>query len=313
MGTSQQHLVGACDLGTYSGLILIARRARRGWSVLAEEQHTLDLLGDGVDRGRLPYSAIARAEGLVQRFDDLTERHACDSAAVVATAALRNAANRSEIVRRLRQSTRHPVRVLGTRREGVLSARGALIGLPRFRGHSIIVDIGGGSTEAIRETDTGFVFRGVPWGASKATAAWFGDQPTKRQQSRIDLMDEADAVMRGLPGWNRARDQRLVGIGGTIVTLAALQARHRRFDPQNLHGRELTRSWLERTAKRLAGLSRSQKEHLIPFDPRRARVITAGTFLWAGVLNRFDVDRVTVSARGLRWGVADYLVEHRRI
>ncbi|MBD3297198.1 MAG: hypothetical protein GF341_00950, partial [candidate division Zixibacteria bacterium] len=201
----------------------------------------------------------------------------------------------------------------GTRREGVLSARGALIGLPKVGGHSIIVDIGGGSTEAIRETDTGFLFRGVPWGASKATAAWFGDGQAKRRRTHADLIDEADAVLHGLPGWNRAHDYRLVGIGGTIVTLAALQTRHRRLDPKKLHGRELTRTWLERTATRLAGLSQPQIERLIPFDPKRARVITAGTFLWTGVLNRFDVDRVTVSARGLRWGVADHLVEHRPI
>ncbi|GAB4325138.1 MAG: Ppx/GppA phosphatase family protein [Candidatus Zixiibacteriota bacterium] len=296
-------------MGTYSGLILIARRTKRGWTVLEEEQHTVDLLGDGLQRGALPRSAIARAEGLVRRFDALTTRHKCRHAAVVATAALRSASNRTETIRRLRSVTKHPVRVLAARREGILGFRGALIGLPKSEKRSIVVDIGGGSTEAVRETDSGWIFRGVSCGASKATASWAGVS----KGSSAELMTRADDVVSGLPRWNRKGNHRIVGVGGSAVTLAALQARHRRLHPEKLHGRALTRDWLERTAERLARLSRADIERLIPFDPKRARVITAGTFLWVAVLKHFEVDRVIISARGLRWGVADYLSEHGRI
>lgn len=307
--SGHEGVVGACDLGTYSGLILIARRTSRGWTVLEEEQHTVDLLKDGHHRGVLPRGAIARAEGLVRRFDALATRNKCRHAAIVATAALRNASNRTEIIRRLRSVTHHPVRVLAARREGTLSVRGALIGLPKSEKRAIVVDIGGGSTEAVRETDRGWIFRGVTCGASKATQSWAGVS----KGSVTEMMARAERVAQGLPRWNRAGDHQIVGVGGSAVTLAAMQVRHRRLHPDKLHGRTLRRDWLERTAARLARSSRSEIERLIPFDPKRARVITAGTFLWAAVLKRFEVESVTISARGLRWGVADYLSEHGRV
>jgi exopolyphosphatase/guanosine-5'-triphosphate,3'-diphosphate pyrophosphatase len=96
----------------------------------------------------------------------------------------------------------------------------------------------------------------------------------------------------------------MIGVGGSLVTLAAIHLGLSEFDPKRVHGHVLRRKWLAETADRLAQMSQNEIAALIPFDSRRARVLTAGTFLWSAVLDRYDADRVTVSVRGLRWGVA---------
>jgi exopolyphosphatase/guanosine-5'-triphosphate,3'-diphosphate pyrophosphatase len=119
--------------------------------------------------------------------------------------------------------------------------------------------------------------------------------------------------MRDLPVWKTTAGVRLIAVGGSAVTLAALRARHKRLHPAKLHGRSLNQRWLLSTARRLSAMSTEEIARLIPFDPKRSRVITAGTFLWAAVCNRFDAERMTISARGLRWGVADQLAGSNRL
>lgn len=297
-------IVAACDIGTFSGLILVAKYARRRWEPLVDEQHTIDLLAGGAKGDRLSTDAIGRARAIVARFDQLAQEHECERGAVVCTAATRSAPNRDEMLRTLRSVTKHRVRAISAKREGALSARGALIGVPKRRSTTIVVDVGGGSTETMTQAGDGWTFRGIPWGASRATAAW-ADQGL----TASDLMEKGRDLMSSLRLPEVTGRLRLVGVGGTISTLAAINARLRRFDIIKLHGRILKSEWIERTANRLTGLTEAQIARLIPFDPKRARVLTAGTFLWAGVLNRFGASEITVSTRGLRWGVAAELVD----
>ncbi|HUU45226.1 MAG TPA: hypothetical protein VM118_05785 [Acidobacteriota bacterium] len=299
-------VVGVCDLGTFSALILIAQLRRGSPVALAEERHTVDL-ARGRDRyGALSEAAICRATRVLRRFDALTRRFHCDATAAVGTAALRAASGRSRLLRRLHVAGRHPVTVLSAPREAELAALGARSGLPPSTRSVPVVDVGGGSIEVV--DPAGQLARGFRVGAATATVSWAAGSPRRRSERAAYFRRLAQRRLRRLVLLPRPSEGFIIGVGGTMATLAALAEGRGVFDPAALHGKTLTAEWVNDVAETLATLPTADIAAMIAFDPARARILTAGTFLWAEVINRLCVRRVIVSVRGLRWGAAIRLV-----
>ncbi|HWO56018.1 MAG TPA: hypothetical protein VNN55_00445 [bacterium] len=295
--------VAAIDLGTFSALLLIAELRRGRLHPLCEERRTVDLTSDR--HGRLPTEAVRRAGRVLSRYDALARQHGVSAGLVAATAAIRAAGNRAAVVEQLRRATSFPVQVLSARREAALSARCALSGMRGATAQRLVIDLGGGSTE-ILEPVSG-VFRSFKIGAARATDQWVTHAPKNPAARDWYYLGCADRAFLTLNPDVFRDTSAIVGVGGTLTALAALAAGLRRFDPEVVHGRVLSADWIGATAAELARLPIARLRKLLPYDPARARVIVAGTYLWAAVLNRLNARRVTVSARGLRWGVAAQL------
>jgi exopolyphosphatase/guanosine-5'-triphosphate,3'-diphosphate pyrophosphatase len=295
--------VAAIDLGTFSALLLIAELRRGRLHPLCEERRTVDLTCDR--HGRLASEAIRRARRVLSQYETLARQHDVAVGSVAATAAVRAAVNRAAVVEQLRPATSFRVQVLSARREAALSARGALLGIRGATAQRLVIDLGGGSTEIV-ELASG-TFRGLKIGAARATDQWIALAPKNPAARDLYYLGCADRALLSLNPDVFHDSRAIVGVGGTLTALAALAAGLRRFDAGAVHGRVLTADWIGATAATLARLPMARLRELLPFDPSRARVIVAGTYLWAAVLNRLSARRVTVSARGLRWGVAAQL------
>ncbi|MBI5868996.1 MAG: hypothetical protein HZB43_12045 [candidate division Zixibacteria bacterium] len=307
---SKPRVFAVCDVGTFTGLILVVRSSGARLTPVVEERYTIDLLSGKGPSGHLTGVALERAGKVARRFVQVAEEQGADKGAIVCTAAVRDAPNGSQFAGSLQKLTEYPVRVLSARREAALSVLGAISGLKVSASPTITVDIGGGSTEVVF-TDKGRMrFRLINCGAVRATAEWGRaiGRSTVRSNQYHRLSELVFDDLSGL----RGRVPRVIGVGGTLVTLAAIHCRLKSFDSRRLHGTTLTLDWIAEMADRLAAMDQRAIRRLIPFDPHRARVLTAGTFLWAGVLNRLHANRVIVSVRGLRWGVAVRLSEQGR-
>lgn len=295
--------VAVVDLGTFSAILLVAESSRGRLTALHEERATVNLAySTGTT---LPETGILRAIRILRQFERRMRKYQIDHAMVVATAAIRHADNRSAIVEKIRASCELPFKVVSARREAEYSAKGALIGLPRIASSAIIIDIGGGSSELIM-AKTG-VFQGLPIGAAWATRAWGPSAPRSGAQRDLYYLARAEEAVFKIKPQTFSGMSGVVGIGGTITTLAAIKHRMRAFDVDTVHGTALSRDWIESLAAEMSVMTQAALRKMVPFDPARARVLLAGTYLWSGVLNRLNADRVTVSARGLRWGVAAHL------
>jgi exopolyphosphatase/guanosine-5'-triphosphate,3'-diphosphate pyrophosphatase len=301
---SRSRPVAVCDMGSFSALFLIVRHAHGHWRTLLEERRTIDVLRDRGRGGRLSSPAINRMLAVAGEFSRRAEAADCGRAAVVCTAALRETPNRASIIARLRRAAGCQVVVLSARKEALYSFSGARIGLRTDATQGLMIDVGGGSTEVVSPRNSSLSITSIPWGAARATAAWRDGCPRLRRQRAAFFAERAHAVAAELPAARGPVTGTVVGVGGTVVTLAAIRAGLEEFDPQRLHGRTLSRHWLNEMAGRLSMMTQSRIGALIPFDPSRARVLTAGTFLWGGVLDRYGASRVVISVRGLRWGVA---------
>lgn len=304
--------IAVCDLGTFTGLVLLAEASESRLTPLIEERHTIDMLSGSGRKSRLGRNALRRALTVIRRFQCLADDQSVRKGAVVCTSAVREAPNGREFAELLKRETAYPVRVLSAQQEARLSALGATTGMRPSQRPTVVIDIGGGSTEVVFCGSGRTRFRLMPCGAARATAAW-DRLISSSSKSRAEVYAKcSQAVFGDLPNVG-ATPPRVVGVGGTIVTLAAIHSRLKTFDAGLLHGAVLTRKWITTAANRLVDLDQRAIVRLIPFDPDRAHVLAAGTFLWAGVLNRMHADRVIVSVRGLRWGVAARLAHRGRI
>lgn len=295
--------VSVIDLGTFSAILLIAEEQQGRLVPVHEERVTVDL---DYDRGRaISAKGIERAVKAIRKFDRLTAKLDVEKGLIVATAALRHATNRYRVSRELREVTALTIRVLTEKQEAQFAAHGALIGLKSIPANPLVVDIGGGSSEFLQPHAN--AFRGLPIGAAWATKRWSENCPRDRKTRELYYLACAEQAVLDLDTRSFTAVGDVIGIGGTITTLAAIQAKMKVFDVAAVHGSSLTSDWISTTAAQLAGLPEAGIRKLVPFDPSRARVLLAGTYLWSSVLNRLNIDRVTVSARGLRWGVAAHL------
>jgi len=196
-----------------------------------------------------------------------------------------------------------PPEILTGEREGALSFLGATAGLdakPPIR----VFDIGGGSTELVVGDGEARAAVSVDLGSVRAhERVGPADPPTPEDLARLDaLVDEGLAEAEAaLPVGEVATP---IGVAGTTTTVQALALGLERYDPDRIHGSELTLTAAEQVAARLAGMTVAERAALPVMAPGREDVIVAGTRILVGILRRWGFERCLVSERDILDGLA---------
>ncbi|AUX40816.1 phosphatase [Sorangium cellulosum] len=306
--------VAAIDIGTNSVLLLIAER-RGGELVALIDRATITRLGQGVDAARaLAPEAVERTLACLARYGEELRSLGVERVDAVGTSAMRDAAGGEAFIARARELIGVAPRVISGPEEAELTFAGALTGLDLPAGAPrIVFDVGGGSTEIIVGTAAGEV--------EQAVSLDVGAVRLTERHVRADPPAEADlaavrAASRAALATVRAEPLRaapiLVGVAGTVTTLAALARDVVPYDGARVHGARLSGAEIAALTARLASAPLAARRQLPALDPARADVIVAGSALveeilaWASKLAGAPVDLV-VSDRGVRWGLAERL------
>ncbi len=273
------------------------------------EVSTVTRLGQGVDRARrLAPAAIERTLACLaeyrERLDELGVKHL----RVVGTSALRDAAGAEDFLRRAEGLLGVPVEVISGEQEARLAFKGALSALPVL-GPVLVIDIGGGSTEFIlgEVARDGLIVHSalsLNIGSVRLTERHVHSDPPAPEELlalRADIERELRAVE--LP----ARVGSVVGVAGTVTTLGSVIRALPRFDAVALHGERILARELRETLIRLTQLPVNLREALAGMNPGRADVIVAGALILEAALALAGAEECVVSARGLRWGLAEEL------
>ena len=288
--------VAAVDCGTNSTRLLVADAAT-GRTIV--RRNTITRLGQDVDRtGRLAAEAIDRvATTLTDYKRDLDEHGvAPDAVRVVATSAARDAANRDELFERVEQVVGARPQLLDGLTEGRLSFAGATQGLDPANGPYLVVDIGGGSTEFVTGTTepTGVV--SIDVGCVRVTERFLlADPPDAGELSDAlsIVRSHLDDVVRAAPQTLDAA--RLVGLAGTVTSMAAIELGLATYDRDRIHHFVLTRAAAEDVFRTVATESRAQRRHNPGLEPDRVDVIVGGALILVAVFRHFDFDECLVS------------------
>jgi exopolyphosphatase / guanosine-5'-triphosphate,3'-diphosphate pyrophosphatase len=303
-------VVASIDIGTNSTRVLVARPVDGKLDIL-DRRNTITRLGQNVgSTGRLAEDAVKRTLACLRDYRAILDEHGVDRLRVAATSASRDAANRDEFFDAVEEVVGVRPELLSGEVEGRLSFIGATGDLDPALGPFLIVDIGGGSTEFILGTDHVEGVLSVDVGCVRLTEKFLDhDPPLPEELTACISFAEAylDDVIREIPGSAEART--LVGLAGTITTVAAVEIGLAIYDRDAIHHFVLTRDAAEDVFRTLATESRADRIHNPGLEEARADVIVGGCCVLVALFRRLGFDEMIVSEADILDGLALSLVE----
>jgi exopolyphosphatase/guanosine-5'-triphosphate,3'-diphosphate pyrophosphatase len=297
------------DLGTNTCLMLVVDPATGGEGVgrVLADYSTIVRLGQDVDRtGLLHPDAIERTLACLRDYADKLRSHGGKPEATmcVSTASARDARNGAEFFERVKRETGFGFQVISGEEEGRLTFLGAL--LPDLRPErSVVIDIGGGSTELIAlGRDGKTTGPSLQMGSVRFTERFLKSDPVTDDEFWA-CQDEADRLFESLRSWRSglAADARLVGVAGTVTTLAAWHLELGAFDARRIDEVTLTRGDVHRMVEELKWRTVEERRGLTGIESKRADVLLAGALILWRAMEVLGFADLRVSTRGLRYGV----------
>jgi exopolyphosphatase / guanosine-5'-triphosphate,3'-diphosphate pyrophosphatase len=292
--------VAAIDIGTNSVRLLVAdvegTSPRDAKIVPLDRRMRITRLGQGVDGSRaLAPEAIERTVAVLREYRDALAEHGFTQVRATATSAARDASNRDEFFTAAHDALGVTPELLSGEEEAALSFLGATADLDAPAPY-LVVDIGGGSTEFVLGTDAPVGLVSLDMGCVRITEQFIhSDPPAPEELSNAvavvrDLVAE---VPRVIPGALDAVT--LVGLAGTVTTVAAVEQGLPEYDPEKIHHFRLTREAAEDVFRTLATESAEQRRHNPGLEAGRVDVIVGGAAVLVGIFRVLGFDDMLVS------------------
>ena len=290
------------DLGSNSTRVVVLRPDPEGaLEVLADERVSLRLIRELDERRRLRGRAQEHVLRVLRDFRHVAAAAGARRTVAVATAAIREAANAAEFLRRARRETGLAVRLLDAKDEARCAFLGAAYGLPAAGG--LMVDIGGGSLQVARFRDRRLLRSwSLPLGALRVSDRFVHDDPPGRGELRR-LHRHVRGLLEGAALPELRAGETLIGTGGTVRNLAKLDAQRVAHPVPRLHAYELGRRRLQEIVALLAGRRLEARAALPGMNPRRADSVVGGSVVLECLMDAVGAPRLLVAGQGLREGL----------
>ena len=279
----------AFDCGTNSLRLLIADIAEDGTMTEIDRQMRIVRLGQGVDRtGAFHPDALERTFAVCEEYADLIAQHAPERQRFVATSASRDVSNRDAFVEGVRARLGLDPEVIDGTEEARLSFLGATAGVPDEQAPQLVMDLGGGSTELILGGGAADAAYSMNIGCVRLFERHLAtDTPTQEQIAALRA-DVDDAFAEDVQHVDVSAARTLVGVAGTITTVAAATLDLDRYDRDAIHGAGLTREQITATAEHLVAMTSAERADLPYMHPGRVDVIAAGSLVFARLVELID-------------------------
>jgi exopolyphosphatase/guanosine-5'-triphosphate,3'-diphosphate pyrophosphatase len=303
--------VAAIDCGTNTARLLVADLdAETGTAVDLHRVETIVRLGQGVDQTRrLADGALARTYAALETYAGLVSAAGVVRTRCVATSAVRDASNHDDFVAGVQAIIGVRPDVITGDEEARLSYDGAIRGLPQQEGVSrraplLVVDVGGGSTELVFGGDDHRPPQGTSLdiGSVRLTERHLHSDPPRPAEVAAALADVSAAVDGA--GLRLEDAGAMVGVSGTVMTMAAFVLGLDRYDSSRVHHARLPAADLLDACERMLAMPVRRRRRLGFMVAGRADVIGGGALVLAEVVRRTRLDTVVASEHDILDGVA---------
>ncbi|WP_216381795.1 Ppx/GppA phosphatase family protein [Arcanobacterium phocae] len=308
--------VAGIDCGTNSIRLLIADADVDG--VLTDVVRIMHIvrLGQGVDRtGRFDPQALERTFAAIDEYARLIKQHQCEALVFAATSATRDASNRDIFIDGVYDRLGVRPRVLSGEEEARTSFAGAMSAVRNPAGPLVAVDLGGGSTELVLGDSDGNVLSAFSMNVGSvrmrerqmvsdpATA----EEITAARQDIAHALDEAERVV------DLSQARTVLGLAGTITSVAALALDLTEYDSDRIHGLQMSVAEIDETTQWFIDSTLAQRQAVPFLHPRRADVMGAGALVWQEVIHRIaqrsseaghQLESITISEHDILDGLA---------
>jgi len=300
----------AIDIGSQTIRLLIADCDNEVLYPL-ERAREIVRLGSGMQTHALLPHRMEHASACIQRFCARARAQNVEEILAVATACVRQARNRLDFTSRVRQSSGISPAVISGQQEAALSRAGVRAVLPVEAGDSVIIDIGGGSTEL------SFINKGqfttslsLPMGViAPAEQCMHTDPPANAEIEAIRTWAGSliAAHREQLPLPQSGIPPAIIATAGTATSLAAMDLKLRDYAPARINGHVLSCKTINALLHTMRTLPAAQRARLPGLEPGRSAVIIPGTLILLQLLQYFNSTACTVSDSGLLEGI---IIQH---
>jgi exopolyphosphatase / guanosine-5'-triphosphate,3'-diphosphate pyrophosphatase len=260
-------------------------------------------LGRGLRRGgKLNPASIRASINCLKKFRSLCQREGVQEIAAVGTNALRMVEDAKQFIQQVQEECGITPRVITEKEEALLSFLSVQQdpGMPR---QTMVMDVGGGSTEYIFRTGEGplqpLQTISLPLGAVRLTEEFLHDDPPSHD-AVTKLRHKIDETLLRIPPTLVGE---LVGIGGTATTLGSMHLGLDAFDQERIHGLQLTIDELRVKVEELQDKDLARRKQIKGLPPERADIILPGAMIILSTLERLKKNAIRISCRGLRYGL----------
>jgi len=291
------------DVGSNSIKLFVGELAPDGTIKTILDENDIARMGEGLrETGMINADAMARNSEAIAKFAEKARANGADEVVCVGTMAMRNAKNAGEFIKLVKETGGVSLTVISGEEEARLSYLAVLSGLQLQGGKLAIFDTGGGSTEFVfgegGAVDKRF---SVDIGSIRITEKYFRSDPVSPADvnaaiTEIDRFFGENAVTGSV-------DQ-LVGMGGNVTSMGAVKHNMVKYDPDVIQGSTLTLADVEEQIADYSSKTIEERKGIAGLQPKRADVILAGACILKVIINRLGVDKLTISDRGLRHGMA---------
>lgn len=296
--------IGVIDLGSNTARLVILNAVSGYAYRLEDEIREVVRLREGMTAAGLSDVAVARALFTLRLFKRFCNSYPVDLIIPTATSAVRDAANGRSFLKKVSQEIGLELQVLDGEREAYYGTLGVLNEVQLDNGY--VIDIGGGSAQISKVRGNRYQEgASVPLGALALTEQFVSTDPIDPADLTA-VQHYIDTQLGTIPWLAKERPtahRHLVGLGGTIRNLAAIEAARQKYPLNTLHGFVLCRNAVQRTVEQLQQMSVAERKQITGLNRDRADIILQGALVLTAVMDRLQVDRVTISKNGLREGL----------
>lgn len=292
--------LASLDLGSNTFLCLVSEVIDQKITKIYSDEVEMVRLGQGLSSSKKFHpDALARAKKTLTSFRKTLDYEKPDAILAMATSAARDAENQSELFS-ICKDLNIPLEIIQGDKEAEITYRGSISGL-NSKSSRLVLDIGGGSTEFIFGEDQKILFaKSLDIGCVRLTERFITAQPTP--QNEITALQEfIRQQIQDIIKLSPTLPNEILAVAGTPTTIAQVEIGH--FDTAKIDGYELTKFGLQTWLDKLADMSVSDKIKT-GFPEGRADVIIVGVITLLETLKAFNLSKLTVSTRGVRYGVA---------
>jgi len=294
--------VAVIDIGTNSTRLLVADVAGGRVSPL-ERRSTVTRLGRGVDlSGHLAHEAIEDVCTAIDAYVGILQELGAETIEAIATSAVRDADNGSAFIAELRERFALSARVLDGEEEARATYLGATSENPPSE-PTLVVDIGGGSTELVVGTGSEVSFHdSLQAGVVRHSERHVASDPPTASELEALAADVRGLIEESLGAGVEARQG--IAVAGTPTSLASVEMELEPYDPTRVHGHVLALPSIQRMLSRLASAPLAERVEIPGLHPDRAPTIVAGVVILVEVMRAFGVEQIAVSEHDILYGTA---------
>jgi exopolyphosphatase/guanosine-5'-triphosphate,3'-diphosphate pyrophosphatase len=292
------------DVGTNSARLLVADVAG-GQVTEVARRSTVTRLGRGVDlSGQLSDEAVEATCEAIAEYVAIYREAGADTVRAIATSAVRDASNGSAFVAELRERFALSARVLDGEEEARLTYLGATAEQPPTE-PTLVVDIGGGSTELIVGAGEEIAFHtSLQAGVVRHTERHIASDPPAAVELEALAADIRSLIEAAVDECPEARASAGIAVAGTPTSLAAIEMELDPYDPKRVHEHVLSLPSIQRMLSRLASTSLAERIEIVGMHTDRAPTIVAGVVILVETMRAFGLERIEVSEHDILYGTA---------